>query len=119
MMGSLLYVIASRPYVMQAIGQVARFQATPKESHVLEVKRIFIYLKRTKEFGLWYPKGKDLSLISYTYANWASYIDDRRSTSGATFYLGECLESWLSKKQSSISLSTSKEEYIAVKTWCT
>jgi hypothetical protein len=63
MIGSLLYVIASIPYVMQAIGQVARFQAVPKESHVLAVKRIFRYLKRTEEFGLWYPKGKDISLI--------------------------------------------------------
>jgi hypothetical protein len=43
---------------------VAGFQAAPKESHVLAVKRIFRYLKGTKEFGLWYPKGKDLSLIA-------------------------------------------------------
>jgi hypothetical protein len=40
------------------------------------VKRIFKYLKGTEEFGLWYPKGKDLSLISYTYADWAGFIDD-------------------------------------------
>ena len=52
MIGSLLYVIASRPNVMQAVGQVARFQAAPKESHVLVVKRIFRYLKGTEEFGL-------------------------------------------------------------------
>ena len=45
MIGSLLYVTASRPYVIQATGQVARFQAAPKKSHVLAVKRIFIYLK--------------------------------------------------------------------------
>jgi hypothetical protein len=44
---------------------VARFQAATKESHVLAVKRIFRYLKGTKEFGLWYPKGKYLSLIAY------------------------------------------------------
>jgi hypothetical protein len=47
MIGRLLYVIASKPDVMQEVGQVARFQAAPKESHVLEVKRIFIYLKGT------------------------------------------------------------------------
>jgi hypothetical protein len=45
---------------------VARFQAAPKESHVSIVKRIVRYLKGTKEFGLWYQKGKDLSLIAYT-----------------------------------------------------
>jgi hypothetical protein len=98
---------------------VAQFQATPKESHVLAVKRIFRYLKGTKEFGLWYQKGKDLSLIAYTDADWAGCIDDRRSTSGATLYLGECLVSWLSKKQSSISLSTTEVEYIATRTCCT
>jgi hypothetical protein len=54
MIGSLLYVTTSRLDVMQTVGQVARFQATPKESHVLAVKRIFKYLKGTKEFGLWY-----------------------------------------------------------------
>jgi hypothetical protein len=77
------------------------------------VKRIFRYLKGTKEFGLWYPKGKDISLISYTDADWVGCIDDRRSTNGATFYLGECLVSWLRKKKSSISLSTTKAKYIA------
>ena len=114
---SLLYVTASRPNVMQVVGQVARFQAARKESHVLAVKRIFIYLKGIEEFGLWYPKGKDLSLISYI--DWAGCIDDRRSTSGVAFYLGECLLSWINKKQSSVSLSTGEAEYIATKTCCT
>jgi hypothetical protein len=119
MIGSLLYVTTSRPDVMHEVGQVALFQATPKESHVLAVKIIFRYLKGIEEFGLWYPKGKDISLIAYTNTDWEGCIDYRRSTSGAGFYLGECLVSWLRKKQSSISLSTSKEEYIAAATCCT
>jgi hypothetical protein len=56
MIGSLLYVTASRPDVMKAIGLVAIFQSTPKESHVVAVKRILRYLKGTMDFGLWYPK---------------------------------------------------------------
>ena len=55
---------------------MARFQATPKESHVLAVKRIFRYLKGTKEFGLWYTKRKDLSLIDFTDAYWEGCIDE-------------------------------------------
>jgi hypothetical protein len=77
MIGILLYVTASKLDVMQAVGQVAQFQETPKESHVLVVKRIFKYLKGTKEFGLWYLKGKDLSLIAYIDVDWAGCIDDR------------------------------------------
>jgi hypothetical protein len=119
MIGNLLYVATSIPNVMHAVGQVALFQATPKESHVLAVKRIFRYLKGTKEFGSWYPKGKDLSLIFYTDADWACCIDDRLSTSGSTFYLGECLVSWLRNKQSSISLSTTEVEYIVAASCCT
>jgi hypothetical protein len=119
MIGSLLYVTTSRPDVMQEVGQVAQFQATPNESHVLAVERIFRYLKGTKEFGLWYPKENDLSLIAYTYADWAGCIDDRRSTNKETFYLGEFLVSWLSKKQSSVFLSTAEAEYIATTTCCT
>jgi hypothetical protein len=66
---------------------VAQFQEAPKESYVLVVKRNFRYLKGTEKFGLWYPKGKDLSLIAYTGADWAGCIDDQRSMSGAVFYL--------------------------------
>jgi hypothetical protein len=98
MIDNLLYVTTSRPDVMQAVGQVAQFQASLKESHVLAVKKIFRYLKGTKEFGLWYPKGKDQSLIAYTDVDWVGCIDDRQSTNGSTFYLGECLVSWINKK---------------------
>ena len=75
MIGSLLYVTTSKSDVMQEIGQVARFQETPKESHILAMKRIFIYLKETYDFRLWYPKGRDLSLIAYTDADWEGFID--------------------------------------------
>jgi hypothetical protein len=98
---------------------VARFQEAPKESHVLKVNRIFRYLKGTEEFGLWYPIRNDLSLISYIDEDSTDCIDDRRSTSGAVFYFGECLVSWLNKKHSSISLSTVETEYIAAASCCT
>jgi hypothetical protein len=64
-------------------------------------------------------KGNELTMVTYTDADWAGSIDDRRSTSGANFYLGDCLVSWLSKKQSSVSLSTTEAEYIAATTCCT
>ena len=69
MIGSILHVTTSRLDVMHAVGLVARFQENPKETHVLAIKRIFRYLKGTIEFHLWYPKGNELTLASYTDAN--------------------------------------------------
>ena len=60
-----------------------------------------------------------MTLTAYTNADWVGDTDDRKSTSGGAFYLGECLVAWLSKKQSSISLSTAEAEYIAIVACCT
>ena len=82
------------------------------------VKRIFRYLKGTLDFGLWYPKGKDFNLTTYTDVDWARSIDDRKSTRGGAFFLGKCLMSWLSKKQLPRSLSTIKDQYISAASYC-
>jgi hypothetical protein len=97
---------------MQAVGLVGRFQSNPKETHVHVVKRIFRYLQGTIDFVLWYPKDIDITLRAYTDADWAGSVDDRKSTSGGAFFLGNYLVSWLKKKQTSISLSTTEAEYI-------
>ena len=65
MIGSLLYVIATIPNIIQVVGLVAKFQSVPKETHVLDVKRIFRYLKGIMEYGLCYPIGKDFTLIAF------------------------------------------------------
>jgi len=119
MIGSLLYITASRPDIMHAVGMVGRFQATPKQSHLLVVKRIFKYLKGTLSYGLWYPRNQNSQVITYSDADWANCVNERKSTSGGAFFLGESLVSWLSKKQSSISLSTTEAEYTVVATCCT
>jgi hypothetical protein len=93
MIDILLYLIASRPNVIQEVGQDAIFQETPKETHVLEVKRIFIYLKGITKFDLWYPKWNEMTMVSYVDADCAGSIDDQRSTSREAFYLGNCLVS--------------------------
>ena len=75
MIGILLYVTGTRLDVMQAVGLVARFQSSPKETHVTIVKIIFKYLKGTMEYGLWYPKSEESILKSFTDANWARSVD--------------------------------------------
>jgi hypothetical protein len=119
MIGSLLYITASRPDIMQAVGMVGRFQSAPKQSHLVAVKRIFKYLKGTMTYGLWYPRNQNFQLIAYSDADWANCVDERKSTSGGAFFLGDSLVAWLSKKQGSISLSTTEAEYIAAATCCT
>ncbi len=88
MIASLLYVTTSRWDVMHAVGLVGRFQAAPRENHLHAIKRIFRYLEGTIEFGLWYHKGYELTLVAYIDANWEGDTDDRKSTSGAYSYTG-------------------------------
>lgn len=77
------------------------------------VRRIFRYLKDISNFGLWYPRNKGFELIAYIDVDWVGSVDDKKNTSGNAFFLEECLVSWSSRKQSSISLSTVEVEYIA------
>ena len=82
MIGSLLYLTASRPDILFSVCVCARFQANPKVSHLNTVKRIFKYLKGTTNLGLWYGRDSSLSLLGYTDADFAGSRVDRKSTSG-------------------------------------
>ncbi|XP_050885334.1 secreted RxLR effector protein 161-like [Lathyrus oleraceus] len=118
MIGSLLYLTASRPDIMFSVCLCARFQANPKESHITVVKRIIKYLKGTTNVGLWYPKGSICKLVSYSDADYAGCKTDRKSTSGTCHILGNALVSWACKKQACIALSTAEAEYIAAGSCC-
>jgi hypothetical protein len=118
MIGSLLYLCASRPDIMLSVCMCARFQADPKKVHLMVVKRIMRYLVYTPKFELWYPKGSTFDLIGYSNADWARCKIDRKSTSGTCQFLGRSLVSWASKKQNSVALSTAEAEYIAAGHCC-
>ena len=98
---------------MQVVGIVGRFQFAPKKSHLVAIKRIFKYLKGTMTYGLWYPRNQNLQLTTYLDVDWENCWDERKSTNGGAFFLGDSLVAWLTKKQGSISLSTIEYEYIA------
>ena len=83
------------------------------------LKRIIKYVKTTAEFGVWYSKDISDVLAVYSNIDWVGNVDDRNSTSGGCFYVGNNLVSWMSKKQNSISLSIAKAEYIAAGSCCT
>ena len=114
MIGSLLYLTASRPDMMFSVCMCAKFQDNPKEAHLVAVKRILRFLKHTPSIGLWYPKGAIFQLVGYSDSDYVGCKIDRKSTSGGCHLLGRSLVSWTSKKQNSVALSTAKVEYIAV-----
>ena len=118
MIGSLLYLTASRPDIMFSVCMCARYQANPKESHLSAVKRIMKYLVGTLNVGLWYPKGSTCDLVGYSDSDFAGCKLDRKSTSGTCHLLGNSLVSWHSKKQVSVALSTAEAEYVAAGSCC-
>ncbi|XP_070042457.1 secreted RxLR effector protein 161-like [Nicotiana tomentosiformis] len=107
--GSLLYLTASRPDIIFSMGLCSRFQSNPKES-----KRILRYLKGTQDLVLYYPSVDNFDLIGYVDADYAGYLVDRKSTSGMAHFLGSCLILCDTRKQNSVALSTTEVEYVAV-----
>ncbi|XP_019418587.1 PREDICTED: uncharacterized protein LOC109360408, partial [Lupinus angustifolius] len=118
MIGSLLYLTASRPDIMFSVCMCARYQSSPRESHYITVKRIMRYLKGTINMGLWYPRDASLSLVGYSDSDFAGCKLDRKSTSGTCHLLGSSLVAWHSKKQACVALSTAEAEYIAAGVCC-
>ena len=106
MIGCLLYLIASCPNISFNVGVCTRFQANPKMSHLIAVKRIIKYVSGNSDFGLFYSKESNVFLAGYSNADWAVNADDTKSTTGGCFYVGRNLVTRMSKKQNSISLST-------------
>jgi hypothetical protein len=113
MIGSFLYLCASRPDIMLSVCMCERFQANPKQCHLMAVKRIFRYLAHTPNLGLWYLKGSTFNLLGYSDSDCTGCKVDRKSTSGTCQFLGRSLVSWSSKKQNSVALSTAEAEYVA------
>ncbi|GJR47893.1 hypothetical protein Tco_1315996 [Tanacetum coccineum] len=118
MIGSLMYLTSSRPDIMFVVCACARFQVTPKVSHLHAVKRIFRYLKGQPKLGLWYPKDSPFDLEAYTDSDYAGASLDRKSTTGGCQFLGSRLISWQCKKQTVVANSTTEAEYVAASNCC-
>nr|GEU74288.1 hypothetical protein [Tanacetum cinerariifolium] len=118
MIGSLMYLTASRPDIMFAVCTCARHQVTPKECHLHAVKRIFRYLKGHPKLGLWYPKEYPFDLVAYSDSDYGSATQDRKSTIKDCQFLGRRLISWQCKKQTIVATSTTEAEYVAAASGC-
>nr|GEU60411.1 uncharacterized mitochondrial protein AtMg00810-like [Tanacetum cinerariifolium] len=120
MIGSFMYLTASRldiTFVVYACA-CARFQVTPKTSHLHAVKRIFRYLKDQKKVGLWYPKDSPFDLEDFSDSDCAGASIDRKSTTGGCQFLGKRLILWQCKKQTIVANSTTKAECVATTNCC-
>jgi hypothetical protein len=113
MIGSLLYLTATRSDIQFTMGLHARFQAFPYSSHRMTVQWIFRYLKHTAEFRIWYSASFSLDLVGFSDADFAGCGIDRKSTSGTCYLLGSSLVCWSSQKQTSVAQSTTEAEYVA------
>jgi hypothetical protein len=103
---------------MLSVCMSARFQADPKECHLVVIKRILRYLVHTPYLGLWYPKGSTFDLLDYSDLNYDGCKVDQKSTTGTYQFLRRSLVSWGSKKQNGVALSTVEAEYIAASACC-
>ncbi|KAE8692620.1 tir-nbs resistance protein [Hibiscus syriacus] len=98
---------------MLEFGVMSRYMQNPKKPHLEAVRRILRYVKNTIDYGLLYKKGEDCKLVGYCDADYAGDHDTRRSTTGYVFKLGSGTISWCSKRQPTVSLSTTEAEYRA------
>ncbi|GAU24969.1 hypothetical protein TSUD_312040 [Trifolium subterraneum] len=114
MVGSLMYLLATRPDLAFAVCLVARFMERPTEMHTAAIKRIMRYVKGTVGLGIMYKRTDDnLQLHGWSDSDYAGDLDDRKSTSGYVFMLGSGAISWSSRKQPIVTLSTTEAEFVA------
>jgi hypothetical protein len=110
--GLLMYLTNTRPDICFFVNTLSQFLVEPRHVHLVVAKHVMRYLKGTLDCGLSYDGDHDFKLSGYTDSDWAGSVSDGKSTSGCCFSLGSAMISWQSRKQSSISLSTTEAEYI-------
>nr|GEU35446.1 ribonuclease H-like domain, reverse transcriptase, RNA-dependent DNA polymerase [Tanacetum cinerariifolium] len=118
MIGSLMYLTASRTDIMFAVCACARHQVTPKEFHLHAVKRIFRYLKGHPKLGLWYPKESPFDLVAFSDSDYGGATQDLKSTTRGCQFLGRRLISWECKKHTIVATLTTEAEYVADASGC-
>jgi len=113
--GSLRYIVNTRPDLSYSVGVVSRFMEAPTKAHWGAVKQILRYLKGTIDYGCRYSKGTELKpvLLGFSDSDFAGDIQDRKSTTGIVYFLGGNLVTWASQKQKIVTLSSCEAEYVA------
>ncbi|KAK2989938.1 hypothetical protein RJ640_013862 [Escallonia rubra] len=113
LVGSLRYLTCTRPDILFGVGLISHYMEAPTVTHMKAAKRILHYFKGTIEFGLFYSPSNNFKLSAYCDSDWAGDLDDRKSTTGFVFYMGDTTFTGSSKKQPIVTLSTCEAEYVA------
>ncbi|XP_035842185.1 uncharacterized protein LOC118488881 [Helianthus annuus] len=116
--GSLMYLTASRPDIMYPTCLCARYQSGPRKSHMMIVKRILRYLKGYPSIGLWYPRSGDFSLTGYSNSDFGCCKLNAKSTTPGCQFFGTRLITWQCKKQTTVALSICEAEYVSASSCC-
>jgi hypothetical protein len=119
LIGSLMYLVNTRPNICFVVNTLSQFQVEPRHEHVIAAKHILRYLHGMLNYGLRYASNSDVQLHGFTDSDWAGSVDDRNITSGICFSLGSFMISWASRKQKSVALNIAKAEYIVACDACT
>ena len=107
-----MYLTSTRPDIMFVVSLLSRYLAHPTEIHLQAIKRVLRYIKGTLTYGIFYKQGVNKELLAYTDSDYAGDLEDRKSTSGLSFFLSSGAVSWSSKKQPVVTLSTTEAEFI-------
>jgi hypothetical protein len=111
--GSLMYLMNTRPYICFSVNILSQFLVEPRHVHLVVAKHVMRYLEGTLDYGPSYDGDHDFTLSGYTDSDWARSVFDKKNNLGCYFSLGSAMISWKSRKQYRISLSTMEVEYIA------
>ncbi|XP_019431996.1 PREDICTED: uncharacterized protein LOC109339079, partial [Lupinus angustifolius] len=114
LMGKLLYLTHTRPDISYAVGCLSQYLASPTDQHHKAVTHVLIYLKNSPGQGIFFPSNNTTDIQGYSDSDWETCIDTRKSVTGWCFFIGSALVSWKSKKQNTISRSSSEAEYRAL-----
>nr|P0CV72.1 RecName: Full=Secreted RxLR effector protein 161; Flags: Precursor [Plasmopara viticola] len=113
--GAIMYLmVVTRPDLAAAVGVLSQFASDPCPTHWQALKRVLRYLQSTQTYGLEFTRAGTAKLVGYSDADWAGDVESRRSTSGYLFKLNGGCVSWRSKKQRTVALSSTEDEYMAL-----
>jgi hypothetical protein len=112
LIGSLIYLVNTRPDISFAVNSPSQFMVDPRRVHRIDAKHVLRYLRGTMEYGLLYECSGGVRLVGFTDVDWEACAKDRKSTSGCCFSIGLDIISWFSEKQRSMVLSSAEAKYM-------